>query len=84
MIKKSLNLDQLLAVAALTVLTKEMHWEYSNCAEKMAERGRPVAGRQIAWIIADATRSTDADAYITSYENLKEMPPEAALQTNLD
>ena len=40
----------------------------------MAVKSRPVSGRQVIWIILNATKSTEADAYITSYENLKEMP----------
>ena len=68
------KLDQLLAISAAKVLSKELIWEYTSLTEEMALRHRPVAGRQIIWIIINATKSTEADAYITSYENLKEMP----------
>ena len=40
----------------------------------MALKGRPPSGRQVVWIIVESIKSSEADAYITSYENLKNMP----------
>ena len=68
------KLDQMLGVALVEVLNEELKWEYQQRVEEMAKLGRPVGGRQIAWIIVQATKSTEADAFITSYENIKEMP----------
>jgi hypothetical protein len=68
------KLDQLLAVAAMKVLTKEMHWQYTALVESMALKKRPVAGRQVVHLIVEATKSSDADHFIISYETLKEYP----------
>ena len=71
---KFIKLDQLLQVAASKQLPQHLVWEYTSLTEEMAARHRTVPGRQVIWIILNATKSTEADAYITSYENLKEMP----------
>ena len=68
------KLDQLLQVAATKILTRELQWEYQQRVEEMAVLKRPVSGRQVVWIIINATKSSEADALITSYENLKEIP----------
>ena len=71
--KKYVKLDQGLAIVAVKLLTRELLWEYQQRVEEMAVLRRPVGGRQIVWIIINATRSSEADAFITSYDNLKEM-----------
>ena len=68
------KLDQLLQVSAGKQLTKELMWEYTSLTEEMAMKNRPVSGRQVIWIILNATKSTEADSYISFYENLNEMP----------
>ncbi|MDP7560282.1 MAG: hypothetical protein QF745_07055, partial [Planctomycetota bacterium] len=54
-------------------LTKELEWEYQLRMEEMAAMGKPVTGRQLVWIVLKSTESTEADAFITSYENMMEM-----------
>ena len=71
---KFTKLDQLLQVSASKQLPRELVWEYTSLTEEMAARHRPVSGRQVIWIILNATKRTEADAYITSYENVKETP----------
>lgn len=68
---KFMKLDQL---DTLNQLTRELMWKYTSLTEEMAVRGTPVSGRKVIWITPIVTKSTAANAYITSYDNLKEMP----------
>ena len=62
--KKFIKLDQLLQVAGSKQLPQHLVWEYTSLTEEMAVKCRPVSGRQVVWLILNATKSSEADAYI--------------------